>query len=58
MSEMDYLAQKPDLDLRAFFEGRGASLAESAPEPITRYAPPPKDTYWVAPEPVPDTEEE
>lgn len=54
--EMDYFAQKPDLDLRAFFQGRGISMAE-ADEPISRIAPPPKDTYWVA-EPIPDTEEE
>lgn len=59
--EMDYIAQKPDLDLQAFFEGKGMSMTEVdrpiPSEPVSRAAPPPKDTYWVA-EPVPDTEEE
>jgi len=49
---MDYIAQNPDLDLQAFFKGRGVRLSssdtkEDSTKP-TRFAPPPKDSYWVA----------
>jgi hypothetical protein len=61
--EMDYFTQKPELDLRAFFEGKGVSMSEADTTttrptvPGTGAAPPPKDTYWVA-ETVGDAEEE
>jgi hypothetical protein len=45
--QMDYFAQKPDLDLKPFFAGKGIKLADSVPTSGAG-APPPKDTYWVA----------
>jgi hypothetical protein len=57
--EMDYFAQKPDIDLKAFFEGKGVRMSDvEQAEPVARPAPPPKDTAWVVTEPTPDTEEE
>jgi hypothetical protein len=54
MTEMDYFAQKPEMDMKSFFEGRALRMAEV---PATGIAPPPKDTAWVAPV-EPATEEE
>ncbi|MFP5265319.1 MAG: hypothetical protein ACLGJB_25825 [Blastocatellia bacterium] len=46
-NQMDYFDQKPDLDLKPFFEGKGLKL--DGPVPVSGAgAPPPKDTYWVA----------
>lgn len=46
-NQMDYFEQKPEMDLKPFFKGKGIQLSDA--EPISRPAPPPKDTYWVAP---------
>lgn len=48
-NQMDYFDQKPDLDLKPFFEGKGMKL--DGPVPVEGAgAPPPKDTYWCATE--------
>jgi hypothetical protein len=46
MREMDYFDKKPDLDMKAFFEGRAIKLAGAATE--SGVAPPPKDLGWAA----------
>ena len=33
-NEMDYFAQKPELDLKAFFESKGMKRADSVPVTI------------------------
>jgi hypothetical protein len=53
-NHMDYFEQKPDLDLKAFFEAKGMKMDST---PVSGYAPPPKDTAWVA-QPETPTEEE
>ena len=55
-NEMDYFAQRPDLDLKPFFEGK--AVKRSSSEPVAAGAPPPKDTYWVAEKDIPAEEEE
>ena len=47
MREMDYFDQKPNLDMRAFYEAKGIKLASSS-QPVSSAAPPPKDTAWVS----------
>lgn len=47
-NQMDYFEQKPNLDLKSFFEARGLKLAQAGPTPTPICAPPPKDTAWVA----------
>jgi len=54
MREMDYFAQKPDLNLNSFFEAKGIRMASDSAvdspvrKPTPGAAPPPKDTAWVA----------
>jgi hypothetical protein len=48
MTEMDYFAQKPEMDMKSFFEGKGLRMAATDPVPVP-CAPPPKDSVWVAP---------
>ncbi|MFP5265318.1 MAG: hypothetical protein ACLGJB_25820 [Blastocatellia bacterium] len=55
-SGMDYFDQKPDLDLKPFFESKGLKL--DGPVPVSGAAPPPKDTAWVATPNTPDEEEQ
>jgi hypothetical protein len=55
MTEMDYFAQKPEMDMTSFFQGKGLNMAEQVP--ATGCAPPPKDTYWVAPTEAPAEED-
>jgi hypothetical protein len=45
MQQMDYFDQKPDLDMKAFYEGRAVKLAGEA---NTSCAPPPVGSVWVA----------
>jgi hypothetical protein len=54
-NQMDYFEQKPDLDLKQFFEAKGMKLDGAVPVE-SGAAPPPKDTAWCATEE--DTEEE
>lgn len=62
MRNMDYFAQKPDLDLQSFFEAKGLRMADRPSDrpidkpiqPAPGAAPPPKDTAWVA---IPDEDD-
>lgn len=53
-SEMDYFEQKPNLDLKSFFEIKGLKM-DAAGTPVTGVAPPPKGHAWVAPDDPVDT---
>lgn len=60
MREMDYITQRPDLDLQAFFKAKGIRLSSSDtkvddPTKPTKFAPPPKDSAWVA---IPDNDDD
>jgi hypothetical protein len=48
MTEMDYFSQKPEMDMKSFFEGKDLRNAATDPVPVAG-APPPKDTYWAEP---------
>jgi len=52
-NQMDYFEQKPDLDLKAFYEAKGLKLDKV---PVSGAAPPPKDTAWVATEEPPKSD--
>jgi hypothetical protein len=54
MTEMDYFAQKPEMDMKSFFAGKGLRMADV---PVTGCAPPPKDSVWVAPVEAPAEED-
>lgn len=57
----EYFEQKPNMDLKPFFETKGIKMDKATPiGPVSGAAPPPKDTAWVAvPAPeTPDTEPE
>jgi hypothetical protein len=47
MQEMDYFNQKPNLDMKAFYEGKGVRQAANVPVQ-SGAAPPPKDSVWVS----------
>jgi hypothetical protein len=48
MTEMDYFAQKPEMDMKSFFESKGLRIAAATDPVPVGCAPPPKDTAWVA----------
>lgn len=56
-NQMDYFEQKPNLDLKSFFQAKGIKM-DKAGVPVSGYAPPPKDTAWVAPVETPVGDEE
>ena len=50
----EYFEQKPNLDLKPFFETKGIKMNKV---PVSGAAPPPKDSAWVAVPDVPKDEE-